>query len=97
MQPRICQHERRGRSSVHLGALAARSERKNWRNQPRTLANAKRLRADMTDAERLLWSKLRRKQMNDRHFRHQVGIGHYVADFACLEIKLIIEPNCIPL
>jgi very-short-patch-repair endonuclease len=70
-----------------------RKPRQNWRNKPRTLANAKRLRANLTDAERLLWSKLRRKQMNGLHFRHQVSIDSYVADFACLEIKLIIEAD----
>jgi very-short-patch-repair endonuclease len=71
----------------------ARSERQNWRNQPKTLNKAKSLRRDMTATERLLWSKLRRKQMNGRHFRHQVPIPPYIADFACLEIKLIIEAD----
>jgi len=70
-----------------------KDERQNWRNRPGTLKRAKHLRANMTDAEHLLWSKLRRKQMNGRHFRHQVSIGHYIADFACLEIKLIIEAD----
>jgi very-short-patch-repair endonuclease len=65
--------------------------RKNWRNRPRTVARAKQLRAKMTDAERLLWSKLRRKQMHGHMFRHQAAIGHYIVDFACLSIKLVIE------
>ena len=68
-----------------------KTKRQNWRNRPRTLKNAKRLRADMTDAERLLWSKLRRKQMHGLMFRHQASIGDYIVDFACLSIKLIIE------
>lgn len=45
----------------------------------------------MTDAERLLWSKLRRKQMHGHMFRHQAPIGPYIVDFACLTIKLVIE------
>jgi len=45
----------------------------------------------MTDAERLLWSKLRRKQMHGHMFRHQTSIGNYIVDFACLTIKLVIE------
>ena len=65
--------------------------RKNWRNRPRTLSNAKRFRRDMTDAERLLWSKLRRHQIHGLMFRHQAPIDPYIVDFACLTIKLIIE------
>jgi very-short-patch-repair endonuclease len=45
----------------------------------------------MTDAERLLWSKLRRDQILGMPFRKQVPIGSYVVDFACLPIKLVIE------
>ena len=45
----------------------------------------------MTDAERLLWQQLRHKQMNGHRFRRQHPIGKYIADFACLEQKLIIE------
>ncbi len=45
----------------------------------------------MTDAERLLWSKLRRHQMHGLMFRHQASIGNYIVDFACLTIKLVIE------
>ena len=44
----------------------------------------------MTDAERLLWSRLRREQLGLR-FRRQHPLGSYVLDFACLEPKLAIE------
>jgi very-short-patch-repair endonuclease len=67
------------------------SKRQNWRSRPRTLARAKRLRIDMTDAERLLWSRLRRKQLHGHMFRHQAPIPPYIVDFACLTIKLVIE------
>jgi very-short-patch-repair endonuclease len=52
--------------------------------------NAKSLRADMTDAERRIWSRLRREQLGCR-FRRQHPLGGYVADFACLDLRLIIE------
>jgi very-short-patch-repair endonuclease len=65
--------------------------RRNWRNRPRTLSRAKKLRANMTDAELLLWSKLRRHQVHGHMFRHQASIGNYIVDFACLTIKLVIE------
>jgi very-short-patch-repair endonuclease len=52
---------------------------------------AKRLRANTTTAEDLLWQKLRRFPMTGSHFRRQVPIGPYVADFACMAARLIIE------
>ena len=45
----------------------------------------------MTDAERKLWSLLRRKQVEDFRFRRQVPLGPFVADFACHSARLIIE------
>jgi len=52
---------------------------------------ARRLRGGMTDAEQLLWSRLRRRQLNSSRFRRQHPIGPYIADFACLECRLIVE------
>jgi very-short-patch-repair endonuclease len=53
--------------------------------------NARRLRKQMTDAERALWFLLRRKQIEDHRFRRQVPIGRYIVDFASLEARLVIE------
>jgi len=53
--------------------------------------NARRLRRNMTDAERLLWSRLRGKQIDGFRFRKQVPLGRFVADFACMEPRLAIE------
>ena len=61
------------------------------RNRDGTLKRAKELRRNMTDAEKLLWSRIRRDQIDELPFRKQVPIGPYVADFACLPIKLVIE------
>ena len=52
---------------------------------------ARRLRRNPTDAERKLWSLLRRKQLSGYRFRRQVPIGPYVVDFACLAAHLVIE------
>ena len=52
---------------------------------------AKQLRQEMTDAERVLWSHLRAKRLNDLKFRRQQPIGNYIVDFICFEKKLIIE------
>ena len=51
---------------------------------------ARELRTTMTDAERALWHALRARQLGAR-FRRQAPIGPYIADFACLERKLVIE------
>jgi len=53
--------------------------------------NARRLRKQMTDAERALWFLLRRKQIDGHRFRKQVPIGKYIVDFACLDARLMIE------
>ena len=46
----------------------------------------------MTDAERLLWSKLRGRRLGFK-FRSQHSLGPFVADFVCLERKLIVEAD----
>ncbi len=45
----------------------------------------------MTDAERIVWYGLRAHRLHGASFRRQTPIGPYVADFACLAAKLIVE------
>ena len=45
----------------------------------------------MTDAEMLLWSRLRAKQLKSRQFYRQRIIGNYIVDFYCPKSNLIIE------
>jgi very-short-patch-repair endonuclease len=52
--------------------------------------NARALRRDMTDAERRLWAGLRGEQLGFK-FRRQHPLGNYIADFACLEPKIVVE------
>jgi very-short-patch-repair endonuclease len=52
---------------------------------------ARNLRSNMTDAEQLIWSKIRRKQITDAQFYRQKNIGNYIVDFYCAKRKLIIE------
>lgn len=52
---------------------------------------ARKLRNDATDAERKLWSRLRKKQLNAFQFRRQYSIGPFFVDFICLEANLVIE------
>jgi very-short-patch-repair endonuclease len=47
----------------------------------------------MTEAERRLWSLLRNRKLFGHKFRRQVPLGPYIADFVCLEARLIIEAD----
>lgn len=49
------------------------------------------LRRNMTDAERLIWSRLRGKQLKGLQFYRQRIIGNYIVDFYCPGSKLVIE------
>jgi very-short-patch-repair endonuclease len=49
------------------------------------------LRRNMTDAEKLLWSKIRGKQLNGLQFYRQKIIGNYIADFYFPKTRLVIE------
>ena len=52
---------------------------------------AKLLRRKATDAELVLWYKLRNRQIENAKFRFQQQVKNYIADFVCFEKKLIIE------
>ena len=45
----------------------------------------------MTDAEKLLWSSLRAKQLKGCQFYRQRIIGDYIVDFYCPKASLVIE------
>ena len=61
------------------------------RLRERARVRARSLRKDQTDAENLLWYRLRNRQLLGLKFRRQRPVGKYIADFACLEIGLAIE------
>ncbi len=50
----------------------------------------KNLRQNMPEPEKLLWQRIRSKQLGVK-FRRQHGIGRYIADFYCPQCKLVIE------
>ncbi len=49
------------------------------------------LRNNSTNAERVLWQKLRGRQLDGCKFRRQHPYGDYVLDFVCLDRKLVVE------
>jgi len=52
---------------------------------------SRNLRSSMTDAEQLLWSKLRRKQILGLQFYRQKPLANYIVDFYCAAANLVIE------
>jgi len=52
---------------------------------------SRQLRENMTDAERKLWAKIRRKQIKEYQFYRQKPIGDYIVDFYCPKAKLVVE------
>ena len=60
------------------------------RARERVRVRARALREMQTDAEALLWSRLRNRQLLGLKFRRQHPLGSYFADFACVEIGLVV-------
>jgi very-short-patch-repair endonuclease len=54
------------------------------------IENARRLRNEMTDAEKKLWNCLRGNQMQ-LHFRRHVPFEKFILDFYCSKAKLAME------
>ena len=50
----------------------------------------RRLRRNLSTAETILWRALRGRAIGAK-FRRQVPVGPYVADFACVAVRLIVE------
>jgi len=55
------------------------------------IARARALRRYATPAERLLWGRIRDRQLSGHKFRRQYTAGPYIADFCCVGQRLIIE------
>jgi adenine-specific DNA-methyltransferase len=83
------EHREPGEGPTH-GALS----RRPWLDEhPEAIDRARSLRTRMTDAEQRLWFLLRSRRFRDYKFRRQYSIGPYVADFACVSVRLIVEAD----
>jgi very-short-patch-repair endonuclease len=60
-----------------------------YNKQLKTLSQ--HLRKNMTDAENIIWLKLRGKQLKGYQFYRQKIIGKYIVDFYCPKANLVIE------
>jgi very-short-patch-repair endonuclease len=85
------QGEKEGSSALLPSPLAGEGGSRRLTDEGFAKQQAKRLRKEMTDAERSLWKALRDRRFENYKFRRQVPIGKYIADFACLSHKLIVE------
>jgi very-short-patch-repair endonuclease len=60
-------------------------------NRESETAKRRQLRGSMPDAEVILWSKLKGRQLLGCKFRRQYSVGSFVIDFYSVEVKLGIE------
>ena len=75
-------------ANVRSGGLAAAAKRKPT---PAETSQARRLRRDNTNVERVLWRHLRNRQLEGVKFRRQEPILQFTVDFVAHERKLVVE------
>ena len=61
--------------------------------RPTTVPQARALRRNAPETERLLWKLLRDRKLDGLKFRRQVPLGPYVLDFVCMRHRLVIEAD----
>src|SRR5207237_2060352 len=83
--------EGRGGGSPASEVAMAEEKKPKWKVSSKLRSNARALRKNSTDAERILWSELRDHRLNGASFRRQVPIESYIADFLCHAARLVIE------
>jgi very-short-patch-repair endonuclease len=62
-----------------------------YRATPEIINNASMLRENMTASEKLLWERLKGKQICGIRFRRRHPIFIFIADFYCHEARLVVE------
>ena len=62
-------------------------------NRKRQKRRRQALRNRPTLTERILWYAIKQRQLQGYKFRRQHGIGYYIVDFYCPELKLAIEAD----
>jgi len=55
------------------------------------IPRARKLRVEMTDAERRFWNLVRNRSVEGLKFVRQYPVGPFIADFACRERMLVVE------
>ena len=74
------------------GSMTASSKLVRYnKNDPQLKIIRRQLRNNSTKAEKTLWNWLKKDQIQGLRFRRQYGIGNFILDFYCPQIKLCIE------
>ena len=60
-------------------------------NRTKDLEKRRKLRNNMTKAEKVLWEELRKRQIDGHKFRRQFSVAGFIVDFYCPELKLAVE------
>ena len=68
--------------------MKARGPKSGFR---KTITLRRKLRKDLTPAEKLFWAKVSNRQFLGLKFRRQHAVGNYIVDFYCPKYRLIIE------
>jgi very-short-patch-repair endonuclease len=58
---------------------------------PLIFERASILRKNMTQSEKIVWSKINERKINGWYFRRQHPISQFIADFYCHHVRLVIE------
>jgi very-short-patch-repair endonuclease len=59
--------------------------------KPEIFDRAQQLRKKMTEAEKILWKRLRNRKFEGLKFRRQHPVGYFIVDFYCHEKRLVVE------
>ena len=70
--------------------VSAQAFRSRERKKP-NLVHARAMRHEPVAPEKKFWSRVRDRRLGGHKFKRQVLIGTYIADFVCIERKLIVE------
>ncbi|MCH8063301.1 MAG: endonuclease domain-containing protein [Chloroflexi bacterium] len=60
-------------------------------NRPSEKEKRRLLRNNMPNAETVIWTRLKGKQLLGYKFRRQYSVDRYIVDFYCPELKLAVE------
>ena len=66
-------------------------ERVSQKAREGLIERARQMRKEPTNAEALLWTRLRKRQLDRLKFRRQHIIQYFIVDFYCPWVKLAIE------
>jgi very-short-patch-repair endonuclease len=60
-------------------------------NSPNLKTKRRKLRKNLTDAEKVLWKFLRNRQLDGFKFYRQFSVGSFILDFYCPDRKMAVE------